>query len=332
MNVAFLYADTPQEMNCSIWRMLYPAQALRRAGHTARLFPLAHWLQRDPIIFQAGYEADVLVYERLLTVEVAEDMRYWKDLGKKIVVDCDDAYDLMPAHLLSWPLWHRGVKGHPQPLWPEFTRHLALADLVHTPSPLLCARLRTYQERVVWVPNYPDLTLPAWRQAVVRVPRLWGWGGSATHQLSWERSGVLAALRQRQVILFGGHTGMAALLPQAHYVGWMPHTVWPLALGQLSYGVAPLAGEYDQHRSWIKALEYGLRGIPWVASEGAPYQDVPGGLRVRNTPKAWREALNQIEHDTNLAQRLAQEGLAWSWQQGIDQHISERITLYQEIL
>jgi glycosyltransferase involved in cell wall biosynthesis len=38
-------------------------------------------------------------------------------------------------------------------------------------------------------------------------------------------------------------------------------------------GIAPLAQEYDMRRSWIKVAEYMSMGIPFVATDTAPYHN-----------------------------------------------------------
>jgi len=61
-------------------------------------------------------------------------------------------------------------------------------------------------------------------------------------------------------------------------------------------------------------VEYGLAGVPWLASAGIVYEklDGHGGHCVQNTPEAWFAALEEMI--LNLAQykRASAENMAWA--------------------
>jgi hypothetical protein len=81
--------------------------------------------------------------------------------------------------------------------------------------------------------------------------------------------------------------------------------------------VAPLCGpeapqgeSYDQHRSWLKAVEYALTGVPWVGSDGVVYEklDGKGGFMVENSSTGWTnglaETLDNLAHYKELSRKL----------------------------
>lgn len=333
MKIAFVYADEPAERNSSIWRCLWPVEALRRAGHDAWLVHIRSWLPRDPRAFDIGVKADVIVYERVLTGEVAGDMRFWKSHGKKIVVDFDDAYQHMPQYVPSYCNWHGPPQGYKEPLLDSLKRNLPLADLLHTPSALLSQDWAAYAQKTAVVRNFPALkTNENWAVPYpIRSKKQVGWGGTATHLNAWRYSGIVPAVHRERILIFAGDAELRALLPVAHFEPGVPAPMWPFEMGRIGIGVAPIAGEYDRRRSWIKCLEYGLKGIPWIASDMEPYQDCHGGYRIENETGAWRAAIQRLRDDEAEYERLSQEGREWAWQQDIDLHIQERVSLYERL-
>jgi hypothetical protein len=334
ITVTFVFADAPGERNSSIWRSLWPVEALHRAGHDARLFFRNHWLQRDAKAFQAGVNSQVIVYERVLTNEVAEDMRFWKRHGKRIVVDFDDAYQLMPPTVATYRNWYGPKSDFGEPLLDSLRRNLPLADLLHTPSLLLCEDWAGIAAQTALMPNYPALNAnPNWRVPYpIRDWRQLGWGGGGSHILSWQNSNILPAVYNERMLLLGGGEMVRKMLPKARHIPFMAPEIWPYELGRVGIGLAPLAGEYDRRRSWIKCLEYGAKGIPWIASDMEPYRESKGGSLVQNDAGAWRDAIMTLRGDRALYEQLAQEGREWAWAQDIDAHIEERVRLYESLL
>jgi len=91
-------------------------------------------------------------------------------------------------------------------------------------------------------------------------------------------------------------------------------------------GIAPLAGEYDRRRSWVKATEFGLLGLPLVASNLEPYWGT-GALLVRNEPDDWYDLLKDLVANPPLRKRMArplQEFVA-------TQAMQDNIKVYEEL-
>src|SRR3990167_3828979 len=104
LKICHLYADSPNEWNCSQHRCLTPADALNaehEAGHTphtAKLYYMPTAVAWDnPQVQKALGEFDVLVFQRNVIVpEVWAAMDYWRAIGRAIVVDLDDHYPGLP--------------------------------------------------------------------------------------------------------------------------------------------------------------------------------------------------------------------------------------------
>jgi glycosyltransferase involved in cell wall biosynthesis len=145
-----------------------------------------------------------------------------------------------------------------------------------------------------------------------------GWGGSISHMDSFLYSNVVPAIRRvltdRPNVFFkfcGGETRLDWLLKEIPEGQFMRHggvmaAHWPLVLSTFDIGIAPLdmrptetfnggdnpGKSYDERRSWLKLVEYICAGVPFVATNGAPYHDLGGyGKLVENTEQAWYEAL-----------------------------------------
>jgi hypothetical protein len=93
---------------------------------------------------------------------------------------------------------------------------------------------------------------------------------------------------------------------------WQTFETWPKTVGTFDIGVAPLSGEYDRRRSLLKTLEFATAGIPWVATDEAPYKESEGGLRIPNKSSAWYGALRDVIIHRPLYEQLSHEGRTWA--------------------
>ena len=148
-----------------------------------------------------------------------------------------------------------------------------------------------------------------------------GWGGSISHVDSFVYSGVVEGLRKvleelpNVFFKFCGHEGrlnyLFDKLPKdkvIRQIGVLPRD-WPMVVSGFDIGLAPLdmreaddntggrnqGFSYDERRSWLKLVEYICGGVPFVATDAAPYQPLKRfGKLAANTPEAWYEALKSM--------------------------------------
>lgn len=224
----WMYADSPSERNCSVWRCEIPSDSINaeheagRTPHTGKLYYLPSALDWQSTQVQKAMGVyDVIVWQRnVITPEVVEAIRYWRALGKTCVTDLDDCYpDLPPsnpAHAF-WALNKPGLDPAPIPALEEALRH---CDGLTAPSKVLLADF-DHVCRGYYVPNYtrrawyenltqkpvgaPDVSFgyepPADAPRFVTSPRgdstghiYLGWGGSISHVDSWLYSQIVPAL------------------------------------------------------------------------------------------------------------------------------------------
>ena len=352
MNIVYVYADNAHEWNCSEWRCAVPARAINRtARHTAVLISLVDFTQNTPAARAACEPADVIVVQRNLVGPVLTAMQHWKARGKTLVVDFDDAYDLMPPSNVNYRYWAQGLAARPDgvtekidpPPLTQFKWGLRLAHAATVPSRRLADDWRAYAD-VYYLPNYIDLAkyehfLPEPREGLVV-----GWGGSLSHLQSFTGSSVLAALKrvcrarpQVKVMICGSDRRIFDQLPlppeQKIHRPWAPYAEWPRRLAEFDIGLAPLHGAYDQRRSWIKVLEYMVLKIPWIASEGPAYHELRSyGWLVKNTPAAWeRVLLDMVDHFPDYKAEAAREPYLFGISQGIDANVDKVLAAYAAI-
>ena len=306
----------------------------------------------------------VIVQRNLLIEDVWTACDYWRTMGKLVCADLDDDYPRLTPQNPAHHFWigasaeefekQRGMK--PIEALTEGLRHV---DALLSPNRLIL------QDWAEVVPGYllKNYAQGEWYEDIEQKPIpkegepiVIGWGGSVSHYDSWWFSG----LKDAMLVLFEKYPRLHAKIcgndhrlvqmfqrewPEGrwHHQPSVPPQEWPKQVASFDIGVAPLAGPgapqselYDQHRSDIKAVEYILCGVPWVASPGIVYEDLDGrgGLRVKtNTKEAWVEALSDVIEHLEERKAQSQELMAWGRRNlTIEHHIEDAyVKLYRRI-
>lgn len=356
MNILFVEADEEAELSTSNWLCRVPAAAINRAGKGKHLAQVIH---RDQFV-QNQYDLDwpdLIVVERLLIHGINERIKECQARGKRIMARFDDNYALLPSYISSHWLWRRSIvlgqkEGQPvgykmqESMLNQFREGLRICDAASTPSRLLCQDYERYAKKMYYIPNFPDLGNPAWTAPKPQHEGIIiGWGGGGTHLQSIRDSNVLTALQlicrefeQVKVMICGNEPyakeKLAEMLPEDRLItqDWVPTEQWPSVVANFDIGLAPLAGTYDDRRSWVKVLDYSLLGIPYVCTDAPPYQGCHGGIKVKNKAKSWYRAIRTLIIRPSAVEAKVNAGRAWSWRTGVDQHISTYLNVFEEIL
>ena len=348
MRLTFAYADYHESVNTSQWRCFIPAAGLKRAGHEVQLVTVAELVAAGGQGLPPEKHWDALVIEREL-FPCLETIPKWQHAGVPVIANFDDAYHLMPHNVSTAKVWRMGkVEGKKQKLMQQFKKALRMCDAFITPSNVLTADYLTINPRGRTVKNYPDLTWDCWkaprREPDGKVRMVWG--GSWTHYDSWSRSGIVPAIRriladhpESSLTLVGGDLRISSLFSglgpgRVIHKDRVPFKEWPALLAQYDIGLAPLHGEYDRRRSWIKVLEYCLMGLWPIASPMEPYEGLPCSTPKKDRAIDWYNAIDgAVTHLPQYGDRGLRES-AWSWaaEQGIDDHISEYISVLEEAI
>jgi hypothetical protein len=359
MKVVYVYADNPKEWNCSEWNCIIPAKAINRTkNHTANTIHVNDFVKNTDTSQKICSEADVIVVERNYFGDCLTMMQFWKVRGKTVLAIFDDAYDIMHPQNISYPFWTFGevkikdaegkdktVKMNPRPL-DQFKWGLRIVKGIQVPSENLAKDWSKYN-KTYFVHNFLDIEKYLNIEPLLPHPseELYvGWCGSLSHYSSFTDSGVLGALKKisktypQVTILISGDRRIYELLEveKKIFQPFVPADKWTPLLKSLDIGLAPLSGEYDKRRSWIKGLEYLALKIPFVATNYITYDELHnyGGVMTENGYANWCESLSEMienySHYKNIAEN---EGFQFALSQSSDNNI-EKVTLklYEQLL
>jgi glycosyltransferase involved in cell wall biosynthesis len=324
--ITWFMADMDSEYNTSGHRINTPSKRLAKAGYLCYISHVRDIMAGpSPDLIKALDESSVVVIERLVVKETHKFIQDMCDKGKLVVCTFDDDYSLIPDSV-SHNTWRGGSKARngSGDILGEFRDGLRLVDKYITPSKLLCDDFKMYNQNSEYVPNYLDPDI--WNVAPNKTPDVItiGYGGTSLHSRSWLDSGVIPALGKickkyprAQLMLTTPYPDVVKALNKfgVRFVtgNWVKFDDWPKQVAKFDIGLAPLDGKrYDAHRSNLKVLEYATAGIPWIATNDAPYQDVRGGILCENKSSAWERAVEEVLDDLKTSNHYAQEGYAWA--------------------
>jgi O-antigen biosynthesis protein len=167
-------------------------------------------------------------------------------------------------------------------------RHM-ISDIVVVPNRL---------EQDIWLPLHNQ------RRAGPR-PRI-GWAGGTTHHgdLVLLKEIIEQTRHEADWVFFGMCPDeIRPLIAEFHPFSEFSEYPARLAGLNLDIGVAPLAQiPFNQGKSNLRLLEYGVLGIPVVCTDIDPYRGSPARC-VANTVSAWVQALRERIHDADARER-----------------------------
>lgn len=348
-------ADSPREYNTSFWLAHLPATVLKRHGVEAEVWDrdtFARAITVPDLAKKLG-DGDVIIAERICFGNYRRAITYWAQ-RKPMIYRWDDHYAAMPAYYKMghdfWvkdevmsivPAMQQGVNvptTTPTPVLHQMQEVVESARAISSPSRYL---LDYYGKGIdpskrIFIPNRHDAQWEAWQQPPLydHPGEVWiGWGGSYAHLESWQYSGIIPALkeillaRKEVKLAIAGHAPhiISAILDGGipitaiHSLPAVPHEAWPRVVKSFDIGVAPLAGEYDKGRSWIKCLEYAQCGVKWVASSHqGVYKGCVGGWLTDNISNDWKMAIEEV-----LENPSDYRGWEWAESESLDNHVEE---------
>jgi len=305
---------------CGEYRIIAPSRAVFKAGllhshETMRLFtpPEVARMAPDSIVFQRQLEwAQIEVIERV------------KKTSKAFrVFELDDLITNLPPKSI-----HRSAI--PSDIGNRLKQALSFCDrLVVSTKPLARAYGRLCNETVV-LPN--RLEKDRWlgfnpRRRLNGKPRV-GWAGAIGHlgDLALIASVVEATSRDLDWVFFGMCPGqIRPFVAEAH--DWGPLHDYPrqLASLDLDLAVAPLeAHPFNESKSNLRLLEYGVMGYPVLCTDIVPYQGDLPVFRVANRHQAWVKAIRDLTADRDACRRAGEtlrQAVVKGWM--LEDHLDE---------
>ena len=317
MKVVYVYADSPHEWNCSEWNCIIPTKSFNKTkNHSAKSIYINDFTANTKESAEACSSADIIIVERNYFGDALAMIQYWKVRNKTVIGIFDDAYDKLHPQNIAYEFWIKGNVKYksadsgeekiatvlPPPL-EQFKWGVQSLKAIQVPSVMLASDWSEYN-KTYYVHNYLDM------DKYIDVQPLYphddlviGWVGSLSHYDSFSGSGVLDALNRisrkypNVTLLISGDKRVFDLLEAKKKVfqPFVPAEKWTSLIKTLDIGLAPLNGEYDKRRSWIKGLEYMALKIPWIASNYQTYDELKEyGIMTENGYKGWTESLIEM--------------------------------------
>jgi glycosyltransferase involved in cell wall biosynthesis len=289
------------------WRMVLPAQYMNKDGIFIDVTAAA-------VRFDYLLEYDTIFVQRLHDWESFYVLEKLKAAGKRVVYDLDDdLFSVTPDNPVSSSI------GRDQQL--AAAACMRLANCVTCSTPELKRRLeQLIGVKPVVIPNalnpddgWPEISQTGSSDGWKRI----FWQGSATHGTDWMEcfeavDEVMRTHDKVRVVILGflppivqAHLGEPHWKGRVEYLGFSnPETYFALVKHlRAEVGIAPLASTtFNAAKSSIKWLEYTLIGMPTVASDWVPYQEVISNGTdgfLCSTKEDWVQSLNTCLFDKN---------------------------------
>jgi glycosyltransferase involved in cell wall biosynthesis len=355
VNAALRIVFAPADVGgCMYFRCWLPTKFLRQRGHDVR-FVHQH---ADPAIAHA----DVLVLQRQCAQAPLEVLRAARARGTFVFHEFDDNFHTMPSSNPNAKYYSNG-----RPMTNMMERFCIEADALLVSTPDLANEYRRFNSRIFVCHNAVDdrqfsrvapseITGEPKRAGTIRI----GWAGSDTHVVDFQMivpamCEVLKAFPQTRLVFVGAN--MARLLPfhlrhRVEFAGGTgsARSVYfgepddERALASVRYydlirsadfdlALAPIESTtFNRCKSYLKVTEYGMLGIPAIASRFGPYVQYQREARQQvvllpTTPREWIAALSELIGSAERRAQLARANLSYV----CDSHLmSQRVQAWED--
>jgi glycosyltransferase involved in cell wall biosynthesis len=304
---------------CGEYRIIAPSRALLKSGlaqsyETMRLMTPPEMARMAP---------DSIVFQRQLEWSQIEVIEWAKKTSKAFrVFELDDLITNLPPQ-----------SAHRSSIAPDIAdrlkKALKLCDrFVVSTEPMARAYGRMCDEVVV-VPNRLEKSrwlglTPGRREGKPRV----GWAGAIGHRgdLALLAGVVQATAKEIDWVFFGMCPD--ALKPYvAEFHSWVPlhDYAQKLAALDIDLAVAPLEHHpFNEAKSNLRLLEYGVLGYPVVCTDILPYQGDLPVVRVENRHRDWVRAIRDMVADREACRRAGEalrQAVTREWM--LEDHLDE---------
>jgi glycosyltransferase involved in cell wall biosynthesis len=346
--IVYVYpADTTA---CGSVRLIWPAAALRAAGHDVRVvLPQQRAGIGGDIDTKTNQlknviippDADVIVLQRVAFAHMAQAVPMIRARGVAVVVDMDDDLTKIdPSNPAFWALRTDGVGRMAHHNYRNAHAACLTATLVTLSTPALLKVYAPHGRGVVIENRIPagyldiehvDSATLGWPGSVHSHPADLHQLGPAVQRLVHEGATYRGVGPDYADVPGDGALRRALGLAQDPPVtGAVDMSEYPRRVAEIGVGLAPLAQTaFNSAKSWLKPLEMMACGVPFVAQNFEEYRRLMlyAGLighGVANTPKDWYRKLKALvlsqplreeisETGRDFASRMTIEGNAWHW-------------------
>lgn len=302
------------------YRVVQPARGAMDAAHArsrvARGYPALALMEK--------FEIDTVYSQRQLEDRQVENLkRYKEDLGCRIVMDFDDLVTHVPEK-----------NAHKKSLFKDMKNRLrqvaAVVDRLTVSTAPLADHFAEYHGDIRVVPN--ALMRSQWehlnsKRGTSQKCRV-GWAGGISHRGDLEV--VRDAIRELGDEVEWVFMGMQLedcipYVKEFHKGVAFPAYAEKLASLNLDLAIAPLEiHPFNECKSHLRLLEYGILGIPVIATDIHPYRSGFPVTLVKNKHKDWVRAVRDHINDRDAMYRRGDElrqHILDHWM--LDQHLAE---------
>ena len=373
LKLLFFVSDDTTSYNSSRWRVSnFVDAAWKHDKCEIQILNIREWLGRTEISRYFCEHYDVIILQRVIVKESVEYAQYWIERGKKVICDWDDGYlQLVENNETTNPafeFWGKGTVTRNTGLV-SFTEQIGYDPLDQFAEGLSALSAGTVPSRVIqedyrewanvfYLPNFIDAAryaeMPKKKHEGIRI----GYGGSLGHLSSFRESGVKEALsrvlEQRastSLFLIGDNRLIDALdLPPQRviYRPYVPYYRWPEMIAHYDISIAPLAGEFDMRRSFLKAVEASVSRTPLIATGDREYPvyaeffGCPGQTYVpseKTLPTydhrvdAWETALLEaIDNLDSYKEEARVQGFEYGMTFDIEKRVDDVLWIYEQVM
>lgn len=288
-----------------------------------------------------GRGSDILIFQRPddpQTLAMALAMRDIYDAPFVFEID-DNVFDVS-ENSPSYKYWYPG-----SPLREMAKMFMQDADAITVTTPELADVYREFNSNVFVLPNCQDpedwesISRPEPEDKIVI-----GWAGSNTHydDLKLIARPIKKILRNYPNVVFRILGTLPDFLADVKGVelrkDWVPVQNWYSKLAELNFniGIAPVVNRpFNQCKSNIKWQEYGMLGIPTIASNVGPYKEIEHretGLLASNDME-WYSYLEELIKNEQERKRLGSNAKQYVLDNlNIQERIGEWNNVYRTII
>jgi glycosyltransferase involved in cell wall biosynthesis len=293
---------------------------------------------------QFRMDQDILVVQRQLNPDVITGIKYMQHHGIPVLYWIEDQVWLLP--------FTSPVRGEYKPkAQQDMLKIINACDGVLCSSQPLANFVSRANDNVHVLPHimlrkWYKSTRPKTKRTDGEVRILWT--TTAHHHHDFEvvehaLKDVTQTFTNTKVILWGYVTKrISEMIPPSRleYYGWIPveHFYRVLASMEADIGICPLEAEstYNQAKTPLKFLEYGLMGICPVVSNVKPYS-VAEHMKTawkpaKNKHAQWRNALFTLVQDAELRNTIASNAHKWVWDNHTDSRIDDYVRIYESTI
>ena len=295
---------------CGGVRLYYPLQSLIEKKKLSGQLLLETDIWAGKVDLPVGRQESIVVQRIAAFAEPG--LQEAKLQGTRIVHDFDDLLWKIPQDNINSSVINR-------PLIDCFFRIMALADCVTVTTEPLQRALDSLGIQGTLLPNclYPEQWhLLNVRRRIGRRPRV-GWVGQAgVHRVDVAILLPLVEMLGQEVewVFFGE---IPEVDPGVRFVAethsMVPLQDFPAKLASLNLdlALAPLVvNEFNEAKSDLRILQYGILGYPVIATDIFPYQTAPV-TRVSNDPASWARAIRDHINNPDASEAQGERLKQW---------------------